>query len=273
MTNKLSEIFEEFKKVYPTDEDPQGAFNDRLKEQKHGQNIYDRIASRNRGTLPKTIYDFINQIVGEVTTLQHHQGNAAQWAEEGRERHHGEHYERGHRSARSTRGTLFAPGPWAEEKTSRKVQWLRRHTWKECRNYEHEMFNPKEHVPYHITSMTAEAEKRYGKKRILLRFINRPNPLVTSVACLDGLTHPTLGRKVRRAVMRYRKGQPMEAPPGQSLGTRAAIVGDMKGEDPESRDPVTSTSAQFARHRSSRKSKDNADVSRPCLLLSWPLHA
>ena len=33
----------------------------------------DRITSRNRETLPKTIYDFINQIVGEVTTLQHRQ--------------------------------------------------------------------------------------------------------------------------------------------------------------------------------------------------------
>ena len=40
---------------------------------------------RNRGTLPMSIYDFINQIVGEVTTLQHHQGNAAQWADEGRD--------------------------------------------------------------------------------------------------------------------------------------------------------------------------------------------
>ena len=55
--------------IYPTDEDPQDkvlvkAFNDRLKEQEHGQNMSDRIASRNRGTLPRTIYDFINQIVG-----------------------------------------------------------------------------------------------------------------------------------------------------------------------------------------------------------------
>ena len=86
--------------VYPTDEDPQEkvlvmAFNDRLKEQKHGQNMSDRIASRNRGTLPKTIYDFINQIVGEVTTLQHYQGNAAQWADEGRERHRGGYDDKG----------------------------------------------------------------------------------------------------------------------------------------------------------------------------------
>ena len=28
-------------------------------------------------------------------------------------------------------------------------------TWKECRNYKHELFNPQEHVPYHITSMAA----------------------------------------------------------------------------------------------------------------------
>ena len=94
VTIRLSEIFEEFNMVYPTDEDPQDkvlveAINDRLKEQKHGQNMSDRITSRNRGTLPKTIYDFINQIVGEVTTLQHHQGNAARWADEGRERHRG----------------------------------------------------------------------------------------------------------------------------------------------------------------------------------------
>ena len=39
--------------IYPTDEDPQDkvlvkAFNDRLKEQEHGQNMSDRIASRNR---------------------------------------------------------------------------------------------------------------------------------------------------------------------------------------------------------------------------------
>ena len=72
--------------VYPIDEEPQDkvlvkAFNA----------LSDRIASRNRGTLPKTIYDFINQIVGEITTLQHHQGNAAQWADERRERHRGEH--------------------------------------------------------------------------------------------------------------------------------------------------------------------------------------
>ena len=38
--------------------------------------------------------------------------------------------------------------------------------------------------------------------------------------------------------MRYRKDQPKEAPPGQSLGTRAAIVGEKRGEDPETRDPV-----------------------------------
>ena len=86
--------------IYPTDEDPQDkvlvkAFNDQLKEQKHGQNMSDRIASRNRGTLPKTIYDFINQIVGEVTTLQHHQGNAAQWADEGRKRHRGGYVDKG----------------------------------------------------------------------------------------------------------------------------------------------------------------------------------
>ena len=193
MTNKLSEIFEEFKKVYPTDEDPQGAFNDRLKEQKHGQNIYDRIASRNRGTLPKTIYDFINQIVGEVTTLQHHQGNAAQWAEEGRERHHGEHYERGHRDrdrqdrhgAHSSRQEHGRKGKHHVECNGCGGQG---HTWKECRNYKHELLNPKEHVPYHITPMAAEAEKRYGKKRILLRF-SGPNPLVTSVAKF-GRPHP-----------------------------------------------------------------------------------
>ena len=38
------------------------------------------------------------------------------------------------------------------------------HIWKECRNYKHELLNPKQHVQYNITSMAAEAEKLYDKK-------------------------------------------------------------------------------------------------------------
>ena len=71
---------------------------------------------------------------------------------------------------------------------------------------------------FFLTSMAAEAEKRYGKRRILLRF-DEP-------------------RKVMHAIMRYRKGQPTKAPPVQSLGTRAAIVEDTKGENPASRNPA-----------------------------------
>ena len=182
--------------VYPTDEDPQDkvlvkAFNDRLKEQKHGKNMSDRIASRNRGTLPKTIYDFINQIVGEVTTLQHHQGNAAQWNDEGRERHRGGYDNKG-RGDRQDRHGEHSSRPDQGRKGKPHVECNgcggQGHTWKECRNYKHELFNPKEHVPYHTTSLAAEAERRYGKKRILLRF-DGPKPLVTSVARF-GRPHP-----------------------------------------------------------------------------------
>ena len=103
----------------------------------------------------------------------------------------------------------------------------------------HELFNPKEHVPYHVTSMAAEAEKRYGKKGFLLRF-DGPKPLVTSVAKF-GRLHPP-DTRAKSEALRYQKGQPMEAPPGQSLRTRAAIVGETKGVDPESRDPVIAVS-------------------------------
>ena len=142
--------------VYPTDEDPQDkvlvkAFNDQLKEQKHGQNMSDRIASRNRGTLPKTIYDFINQIVGEVTTLQHHQGNAAQWADEGRERHRGGNDDKG-RGDRHDRHGAHASRQDQGRKGKPHIECNccggQGHTWKERRNYKHELFNPK--VPHNF---------------------------------------------------------------------------------------------------------------------------
>ena len=136
--------------VYPTDEDPQDkvlvkAFNDRLKEQKHGKNMSDRIASRNRGTLPKTIYDFINQIVGEVTTLQHHQGNAAQWENEGRERNRGAYDDKGrgdHKDRYKTHSSRPDQGRKGKPHVECNGCGGQGHTWKECRNYKHELFNP-----------------------------------------------------------------------------------------------------------------------------------
>ena len=87
--------------------------------------------------------------------------------------------------------------------------------------------------------------------------------------------------------MRCRNDHPTEAPPGQGLGTRAVIAEDAKGKVPENRDPGTEAlegspatglrvqveNGPFDRRRSNQKTKDNADVSRPCLLLSWPQHA
>ena len=159
------------------------------------------------------------------------------------------------------------------------------HTWKECRNYKHELLNPNEHVPYHITPMTAEAEKRYGKKRILLRF-SGPNPLVTSVAKF-GRPHPPDTRAKSEA--RYNALSERSTYGSSSRTESRDKGGDRRGHErgrsreSRSRDrsdrgassdrTKQAASAQFARHRSSRTTKDNADVSRPCLLLSWPPHA
>ena len=74
--------------------------------------------------------------------------------------------------------------------------------------------------------MAAKTEKRYGKRRILLRF-DGPKPPVTNVAKF-GWPHPPDTRA---------KGPPTEAPPGQGQGTRAATVEGAKGKDPENRGP------------------------------------
>ena len=113
----------------------------------------DRIAYRNRGTLPKTIYDFMNQILGDTIIramlLNGLMNDASDIV--------------GNMTIRDAEIDRISSRQEYRQKGKSHLEFNNGcsggqvHTWKECRNHKHKLLSPKDYVPYHITSMTVEA--------------------------------------------------------------------------------------------------------------------